>query len=187
MGRDQVALNAQIFISPANGFFPNQTTADYQALRPFSSPQFAYCNGQFAYRTCSFLMKVRAQGATGPLLASEQFILGGMHSVRGYEQSQFLADNAVLLNLEWYMPKFSTYKPIKDQVQFLLFTDIGWGMNYKTANLDASSQWLGGIGPALRYEIPPYFNLSAEYGFKLQNVPGGDATGRFYLKSTVTY
>jgi hemolysin activation/secretion protein len=132
-------------------------------------------------------MLLNGQVANNALPSSEQFSLGGMLSVRGYEQSQFIADNAFCGNFELYFPGFPFLKKIEDRAQFLLFWDVGYGANYQMGSSSFAHQFLSGVGPGFRYTIPPYFSLRADYGFRLNKIPDGSAMGRFYLSAIMGY
>jgi hemolysin activation/secretion protein len=192
-GPHELTMSAQLFGSPWKQLLPDQTNTDYEILRPGSKVRFIYGNINFSYmyqiwRDCLLSIVLNGQGASGALPASEQYSLGGMNSVRGYEQSQFLADNAACSNIELYLPGFSVIPGIQDRANFFCFFDAAYGINYKMdATPSYEHQVLTGVGPGFRYTAPPYFSLTAEYGFRLHRIPGGDAMGRFYLSAVMGY
>lgn len=191
-GPHEMTLNAQLFTSPWKQLLPDQTNTDYNVLRAGSQVKFIYGNVSFNYtyqiwRDSLFSWTVNGQGASGALPSSEQYSLGGMNSVRGYEQSQFLADNAVSTNVNLYLPGFPIIPSSNDRATFFCFFDAAYGVNYDMDGNSFEDQFMAGVGPGFRYTIAPYFSMTAEYGFRLHRIPGTDAMGRFYLSAVVGY
>ena len=178
-----------LLISPCR-LLPNQSPSRYHALRPHSSVRYAYTmlalvDTYYYKHDLSLAWTLRGQLATGPLLPSEQFGLGGYDTVRGYEERDFLADNAACLNIEFRSPKISFFK--RDELIFLTFLDLGGGYNYKSDQEAQKSQFLAGIGPGVRYRIDSYLSLRADYGFQLHNILGQSDFGRFHLGGYLSY
>lgn len=190
--RHQISFKTECYASLWKNLLSHQDTADYQALRAGSHVQYAYLKVDFgySYRTFSdwrFSGYLRGQVATGPLLPSEQYPLGGVNTVRGYEQSQFLADNVINWNAEFYTPSFSLFKTINDKGNFLLFWDFAYGYNFDTNDERTKDQLLIGIGPGFRYHIRPHLTFKLDYGFELNKIPGGSFPGRLYFVLTASY
>jgi len=191
-GPHQITYRIEAYASLWKDLFPDQTDSAYQALRPNSSVRYAYLRQSLGYRYMfwddwSLFLYLGGQAATGPLPSSEQYSLGGFDSIRGYEQSQFLADNAVSMNFEFYFPTIETKGKIKSRTTFLVFYDVGYGKNYQPASPEFSDQFLSGAGPALRFEVEDNFSLTADYGFMLHQIPGYSSMGRFYLTALFGY
>lgn len=190
-GRYRVNFQKEIIGSLWKRLFPHQTNKDYRVLRPKSYVRYLYFKKTLGYRYqipqhLGFSLLLKGQVATGALPSSEQFSLGGASTVRGYHPSQFLSDNAICLNVEVYFPSFSLIKRKKDRITFLGFYDMGFGHNYKKDSF--SKQCLEGVGPALRYEMGPYFSCRADYGFQLRKPKGEPSRlGHFYLSSSISY
>ncbi len=71
-----------------------------------------------------------SQLSDGNLQSTEQFLLGGQVTVRGYDELVASGDQGVLMRNEIYAPSFSAgrlvgCKKAQDQFQFLAFRDIG--------------------------------------------------------------
>lgn len=185
----QVTFEVELFASIWQNLFENQNNASYQKLRSGALVYFAYLNGSAGYHRewkskWVFSAYLAAQVATGALLSSEQFVLGGMDSVRGYLQAQFLSDNAFNWNLELYAPPFKVYKY---PATVLVFWDFGYGYNYHALSSQTDNQYLSGLGFGIRYHIRSYFSFRADYGFQLHTIPGGTNLGQAYFSIIASY
>ncbi len=172
--------------------FPFQTTSDYNDQRPGSDVRYVYWRGSLSHlyvmkRGITISAQARGQLAAAILPTAEQFGLGGMNTVRGYYEQQFVADDAICINLEAYTPKISPFK-IKDQLSFLVFLDYGFGYNYISLNpMLFTSQNLLGIGPGIRYDISSYLTSRLDYGFQIIALPEDKKFGRFHFSITASY
>ena len=176
-----------------NWWLPHQTPDAYDDLRQGSHVRYAYWKALLVYQyetknKWALLTRFRGQVATGTLPTTEQFGLGGADTVRGYYEQQFVADNAVCCNAELYTPPFPIFCRYKNQLAFLTFIDYGYGYNYTSAaGPQFTKQNLLGVGTGLRYDIPPYMNLKADYGFQVFGIPQDHRFGRFHLSLVVSY
>jgi hemolysin activation/secretion protein len=173
-------FSAAAFGGPGD-LFPHQSEEDFSRLNPGAKNLYAYANGSVKYtRRFTFgdlIASSRGQIATGTLLPSEQVSIGGATTVRGYNEGQYDADQALLSSLEWHSPSWSLFfhrKSFSDQMHLLLFTDGGYGMQYATP----ANNFFASVGPGLRYSIPPYLSLKLDLGFKLHEQ--ADLVGDFY-------
>lgn len=191
--RFDVAL--QGYYSPGN-WVPDQTVADYGALRPFARPAYAYFRANinsliYLPGTWYFNAFLRGQVATQNLLPSEQFCLGGYDTVRGYDQWQLNIDDAVLLNLELRTPQIAVASRrycVKDALQFLVFADGGYGKNYHEIPGEHTPQYLIGAGPGIRYILDPYITARLDWGVKChrnKEFTGGNSMVHF--NATLSY
>jgi hemolysin activation/secretion protein len=90
----------------------------------------------------------RAQVADGPLPSVEQFGLGGLGSVEGYQTNSLLTDNGLFASLELALPILN-WQQRQGTLQLVPFTAIGYG-------------WDAGPG------IQPSVNVLASVGLGLQ-------------------
>lgn len=181
-----------MFLSPWRGWLPHQSASAYHALRPGSHVRYAYWKGAISemYATKSgytFVGQVRGQFSTGTLPTAEQFGLGGANTVRGYFDQQFVADNAFVLNLEAYSPTISPFKSFKSALSFLAFFDCGYGYNYTAVSPIFIHQNLMGIGPGIRYDVPPHLNVKLDYGFQVFGIPQDHRFGRLHFSVNASY
>ncbi len=137
----------------------------------------------------------RASGqiSDGPLLAVEQFGLGGAATVRGYEEREKLGDNAAFGSVELRTPVLAGALPtvmrwlgnddwtVRDRLQFVAFVDGGWtGLRQRQPGEDSNGAiWSTGLG--LRYAISQNALLRFDWGFPLKDTYESDIKGRGHL------
>lgn len=190
--KDQVlAFGCNMFASVWKNLLPYQTSKAYNSLRTGSHVRYAYLKTSLNYRyelpsKCIFSLLFRGQLASSTLPTSEQYGLGGADTVRGYFEQQYVADNALIFNLEFYSPSLSLFKAQPNQLMFLAFFDYAYGRNYTYAQPSLQAQNLFGIGPGIRYDIIPYMSLKMDYGFQLKGITGDHRTGRFHFSLIVS-
>lgn len=169
---------------------PNQSGSRHRMLRPHSKAEYAYMRVSLGDKygkpdRFSFSWLFRGQVATGPLLPSEQFSLGGYDTVRGYQERLYIADNAFCANAEIKAPKIAGFR--KGELIFLAFSDLAVGGNYRSELSDQSNQFLWSLGSGLRYNIFPYLTFRADYGIQLNRILSEGNFGRFHLGGSLSY
>ncbi|MGB7378472.1 MAG: ShlB/FhaC/HecB family hemolysin secretion/activation protein [Rivularia sp. (in: cyanobacteria)] len=124
------------------------------------------------------LVRANAQLSDKGLLSSEQFILGGLGSVRGYRQNQLLADNGVFASAEVQLPILRTGKNKSAPtgiLQIIPFFDIGTAWNNSgIENADTST--LVSLGMGLQWRDRNDFSARLDWGIPLNNVDSRDRT-----------
>ena len=93
-----------------------------------------------------FILRGNIQLANEPVVPLEQFALGGLNSVRGYQQNFLLTDSGVFASAEFRIPIFRA--PRQQQViQIVPFLDTGIGWNNRgLPDPDPSTLVSTGIG-----------------------------------------
>ena len=191
--QDLLTFRMDMFLSPWKSWvLPHQTSKAYNSLREFSHVRYAYWKGSISnlYRLkngATVSGQVRGQLATGTLPTAEQFGLGGANTVRGYFEQQFVADDAIVLNFEVYSPTFPLFKRFTNSMSFLAFLDYGYGYNYSAVSPEYIQQNLMGVGPGIRYDIPPYLTVKMDYGFQIYAIRQDDRFGRFHFSVNASY
>ena len=112
-------------------------------------------NAQFSTKS-DFVFKLGLSGqvADSHLVANEQFGLGGFGSLRGYMQSEAVADNGIDTQLDLQLPALtSQFGRFDNELRFYTFVDSGY-------------TWL--IPPVLANQTRHFFLLSAGGGVKLR-------------------
>ncbi|NJO20254.1 MAG: ShlB/FhaC/HecB family hemolysin secretion/activation protein, partial [Spirulinaceae cyanobacterium RM2_2_10] len=107
------------------------------------------------------------QWASGGLLSSQQFVIGGAQSVRGYRQNARVGDNGARLSLEhrWTLDRNDAGQPT---FQLLPFADVGWVWNDpENPNLVAEPHLLAGVGLGLVWRPLDGWRLRLDYGLPL--------------------
>lgn len=190
----KLSFNLDLYYSPAQ-FLPNQTESDYSNLSPHAKPKYIYgniCVAETWYlpKTFELFLQARLQLASEVLLQSEQFGLGGYDTVRGYEEREFNADNALCTNVELRTPSMSIIRFFKDcpkfddRFYFLIFFDYGLGnLNDRHLRIDFVNEnphipkfeHLMGVGPGFRYTIFNRLSARLDWGLKLHRTVFSDA------------
>jgi hemolysin activation/secretion protein len=109
------------------------------------------------------LMVARIGGQFTPnqLLSLEQFSLGGVNTVRGYQENQLITDSGILGSIEFRIPL--TKDP--NTLQLTPFFDFGTGWNNEEPESDPAT--LASLGLGLNCSIASQLNLNLDYGIPL--------------------
>lgn len=117
------------------------------------------------------LIRGDVQLASTTLLASEQFGLGGINSVRGYRQDLLLANNGALASVELRLPIVRI--PQWDGImQVTPFVDVGtaWNNSSSIDENNTNTNTLASVGLGLRWLQGNNFNAGVEWGIPLVSV-----------------
>jgi len=175
-----------LFGSPG-GMTSNNTTSAFQNIDGGADAQYIY--GKFSINRlfrlpgdAAILLSGQIQQADSNLMPSESFGIGGYDTVRGYDQRSANGDNAYLGNIEIRTPPISFWQiagagEAVDQFIFLVFLDYGQVLQYSPDTTTSQNWHLMSVGPGLRYNIGPYFNVRFDWGFQLQQAPPGTTGG----------
>jgi len=109
-----------------------------------------------------------------PLLALEQFALGGDSTVRGYRQDLLVTDNGFLLSSEVRITilRVPEWQGI---LQIVPFVDFGVGWN-NTQGSDPDPNSLVGVGLGLQWTVSDSLSARFDWGIPLIEVKGSDTT-----------
>jgi hemolysin activation/secretion protein len=103
---------------------------------------------------------VDAQLASHALIPGEQFGLGGMYSVRGFEERALSADSGARLTAEVWCPPI-TFLP---GLRLLAFVDAGYKDLEVTTPGEAATDVIASIGLGARWQWRDNISLSIDYG-----------------------
>ncbi|MEG3436536.1 ShlB/FhaC/HecB family hemolysin secretion/activation protein, partial [Pannus brasiliensis CCIBt3594] len=119
---------------------------------------------QFAPDTL-FIFRGNLQIANDSVVSLEQFALGGLYSVRGYQQNYLLSDNGAFASAEFRLPIFRA--PRQQQlVQLVPFLDSGIAWNaYGVENPDPGA--IVSVGLGLNWQWGKYVNARVDWGYPL--------------------
>jgi len=114
------------------------------------------------------LARVDVQTANEALVGIEKFAVGGMRTVRGYRENQFVRDNGVVASLELRIPVLRAPGG-RAMVQLVPFVDYGRSWNEDV--LDEGAETIASVGIGLR--VSPWEWLHGEFywGGRLKKVP----------------
>jgi hemolysin activation/secretion protein len=112
------------------------------------------------------LLVARIGGQFSPdfLLSLEQFSLGGVNTVRGYQENQLITDSGILGSVELRIPV--TVDP--NILQLTPFFDFGTGWSDQKPNPDPTT--LASLGVGLNWSITSSLNFRLDYGIPLIEV-----------------
>ena len=136
-------------------------------------------------------VQARGQVASRALIPTEQFGIGGYDTVRGYDEREYNADDALVLNLEVRTPSCKFYgKPFYKHQRFfgLAFLDYGVGHDIDRIPGQPKQEYLASVGLGLRYYMGDFLSFRVDYGFKLHDTQaGGSSAGKFHLGGFLTF
>lgn len=133
------------------------------------------------------LVRGNVQLASTTLLASEQFGLGGINSVRGYRQDFLLRDNGALASVELQLPilRVSEWDGL---LQVTPFVDVGTTWNNSSNRDENDTDTLAAVGLGLRWTQGNNFTAAVEWGIPLISVDRqGDSLQENGLYFSVQY
>jgi hemolysin activation/secretion protein len=115
-----------------------------------------------------FASRFSGQLANSPLISNEQFSLGGMQSVRGYFETQALADDGFIGSIELRSPRLvPTSLDYINKLQAVVFFDGGRGWIQQAAAGTSKGAELASIGFGTRFQLWKYLVGTLDLGFPL--------------------
>ncbi len=113
------------------------------------------------------IIEAEAQLTPDSLLSSQQFVIGGGESVRGYRQNVRAGDNGVRFSIE---DRITLNSEDSDDGVFQLapFGDLGvvWNSN-DNPNQQPDQTFIAGVGLGLIWQALPNLNIRLDYGLHL--------------------
>ncbi len=133
---------------------------DANLTRSLGDPTFTKYNVQLQRlqritSSVNVLLSGRAQLANNPLLSSEEFGLGGISTVRGYEPSETVGDDGIAGKVE------VQWNNADRKVQVYTFLDSGTVWNQDANNSAAKRNSLTSAGLGVRLDLP--MDIDAEF------------------------
>ncbi|MBP5974167.1 ShlB/FhaC/HecB family hemolysin secretion/activation protein [Brasilonema sp. CT11] len=167
--RSQFSLGVGFFDATVNGTTPDS--------------RFFSWRGQGQYirqlaRDTLLVLRSDIQLATRALVPLEQISVGGIQSVRGYRQDEFLVDNGFFASAEVRFPILRV-EEVKGVLQLIPFVDFGVGWNNSIRgrpNPDLDPNTLIGVGLGLRWQMDDKLDARIDYGIPLTDVNSRDRT-----------
>lgn len=132
---------------------------EFENRRYLAQSNYFYLSGEMRHQhrlplDLGLLLRSNWQVADGPLISNEQFSSGGMYSVRGYHETQELADSGVIGSVEFSSPRLAPdgWEQVKD-LRAAAFLDGGqlWTLNALPGTKNRLS--MAGTGLGFRMEM----------------------------------
>jgi hemolysin activation/secretion protein len=193
-------LGAQLTVSPGDAGSDNNDES-FQKTRAGATADYVYANLDLSRNTrlagvfegWDWMVRGAAQRSSANLLSSEQFSAGGSNSVRGYEESEVVGDNALLFSQELILPSMTPAQQVfslnrQESLRFYLFQDIA--RTRSTQPLTGEKAFiLHSMGTGLRYQLFPNLNAQISYGWQLRNSGSNDSGdhGRLHVSIQASY
>jgi hemolysin activation/secretion protein len=151
---------------------------------------YAYLRGVFSHEESwasdtQLVLRGGWQLASRPLVSNEQFIIGGVNTVRGYLEAAALGDDGIHLTLEARTPNYGRLLTGSlDDLRLLAFVDGGYVSIQQPLPEQVSSFTLGGAGIGLRFSGWGGVSGAFDWAVALRDlgeVERGDSQGYFRL------
>jgi len=110
------------------------------------------------------LARADAQLATKPLVGIEKFAVGGMHTVRGYRENQFVRDNGFVASIEMRVPLWYDARR-RPALQLAHFMDYG-----RSWDTGAGTESIWSVGVGLRAAPVDWLRAELYWGYALEGV-----------------
>ena len=158
-----VKFNIAPYVNVAGG--TNGADEDYDALRTgatadWSLVRFGFAYDQLVTANWFFRLSVAGQQSSDLLISGEQFGIGGIYSVRGFDERTLLGDSGYQANFELWVPGFSRF-----EIRPLVFFDYGHvelntPLLSETPSIDIAS-----VGAGLRWNIINKLNVVLDVAY----------------------
>lgn len=172
-----------------------QTDKAYKTARERSDPRYNYeiVNFERTWKLpkgITLVNQLNGQISDERLQSSEQLLLGGVGTVRGYDDRLISCDEGLSASVELRSPFLLLGKIGKDdrfesRMQFAIFWDYGLAYNIAHASNERKFTDLESVGGGVRFRLGTYLNLRFDYGHKLMklapHLDNGNDPGRIHL------
>jgi hemolysin activation/secretion protein len=154
---------------------------DPLATVPGAGAQFQKLSG-YVYRlqpmpfSSDILWKNAFQYSNYNLLSVEQFQLGGISNVRGYDPAAYAGDSGLTSSFDWsfplyFLPKDTIVPHSKstfyDATRFVVFYDVGYASLHSPTGVGESSETLQSLGYGIRFNLLENFSARVEVAYPL--------------------
>jgi hemolysin activation/secretion protein len=162
---------------------------EFEDKRFLAQANYMYLTGNVKFQQdlpkgMELAARFSGQVSDSPLISNEQFSMGGDESVRGYFETQTLADDGVFGSLELHSPHLGAAEwDYLNNLKLLAFVDAAKGWIKKPLPGNSAGDFISGAGFGLRFQVWDYLNGMLDIGFpfnSLAPVKSGDP--RFHFK-----
>jgi hemolysin activation/secretion protein len=167
--------------------------AEFEESRVGAKPGFVVVDGSLDRiwnLTGGSTLSARLRGQLSPfaLISNLQMSAGGANSVRGYYEAQALADNGVLLSLEWSSPSlgewFGSEEGAQPELRFSAFTEGAYLWDHSPYASDEREYSLASVGVGSRFKSQGGLSAAVDVAWPLLGlgkVDEGDPMAHFKL------
>jgi len=144
-----------------------------------------------------FVAKAAGQLANGPLIPAEQFAVGGLTTVRGYEERAASGDHGAVGTLELQTPLFAgvlnAFLPEAAQfshhIQFAGFGDAGLVSRDNVLQGEERETTIASAGVGLRFSLFDHVNARVDWAYPFQTVFEEDegTSGRVHVMAQAQF
>jgi len=193
-GRTIISENMRVGVED---FLGSMDKYDISSSRLDASSQFIKNTGSLTrvsrLPANSYLVgDIQYQITSDPLVASEQFILGGQGTVRGYPENEYFADYGLTASVELRTPAFvfprglnvpwdKERTALSDAIQFVCFADMGKGYLKKARVGEKKEEFLAGLGVGLRFDLYKDLKGKIDWGFPIKEEPSDGSSSTVYI------
>jgi hemolysin activation/secretion protein len=114
-----------------------------------------------------FVARASGQVADRSLVTLEQFVIGGVETVRGYPENEVVTDNGVVGSVETHIPVIQQQD--RDVLQLVPFVDVGYGENAHRPS--SAAKLLSSAGIGFLYNPSSHLNAYLYYGIPFNSFP----------------
>lgn len=162
---------------------------EFENKRFLARSNYMYLTGNFKFQQdlpegMELVTRVSGQVADSPLISNEQFSMGGDESVRGYFETQTLADHGLFGSVELYSPHLGKSDwEFVNNLKALIFVDAAKGWIQKPLPNNSAGEFISGAGLGLRFQMWDYLNGTLDIGFPISSLaPVKSGDPRFHFK-----
>lgn len=184
-------LFAGVWHSPG-GLFDNNTDAAFGVSRQGAVANYSFLRAgvehtAFMDSDWVFNAEVEGQLSNDRLIGSELIYLGGMNTIRGFQENVVRGDNGIFARLELQGPSVSVTQEdgVNDSLRLFGFFDIGSVTVNGTPTPNEGSTSISGAGLGLTYANSKGLNAELAYGWKIHNsdlITNDNHDGQFHFR-----
>lgn len=146
---------------------------EFETRRAKAKPDFVYFTGEIDHLRelpgeARLNTRIGGQVSASPLISNEQYAVGGVHSVRGYHQTQQLGDDGINFSIELQSPQLKS--PSWEIVQNLrahVFFDYAYLWIQDVLAPNPSFYKLAGTGGGLKVQLLKHFVGEFDWAYPL--------------------
>lgn len=163
---------------------------EFENKRFLAQSNYIYLTGNAKFqhdlpKGMELVARVSGQAADSPLISNEQFSMGGDESVRGYFETQTLADDGLFGSLELHSPHLGDADwDHLNNLKVLAFVDVAKGWIKKPLKGNSDGEFISSAGLGMRFQVWNYLNGMLDIGFPISSlapVKSGDPRLHFNI------